>query len=219
MKRAKIFATSLIAGFLLVSAAHAGPWGWSVGVRIGAPCYYPRPWYPYWGVYVRPYPIYVAPGPVVYEAAPVVVQPTPVVMQPAPVSGNVAAYTTPPISTPTPSSAPAIATAGAQGDASKRQASVDYNLQMLRSAEEGVRRYAAMELGRMKAHRAVDPLTATLAGDRSPVVREAAARALALIGDQKSLTALIRAAQVDSDRDVRHSAQFAVEVIRTNLKN
>ena len=34
----------------------------------------------------------------------------------------------------------------------------------------------------------------------------------------QTLTALIRAAQVDEDRDVRHSAQFSVEIIRTNLR-
>jgi len=29
---------------------------------------------------------------------------------------------------------------------------------------------------------------------------------------------LFRAAQVDEDRDVRHSAQFSVEIIRTHLR-
>jgi HEAT repeat protein len=58
-------------------------------------------------------------------------------------------------------------------------------------------------------------LAATLAGDRSPVVRESAARALGLIGSAQALPALQRAAQADSDRDVRRSAQFAVEVIQT----
>jgi HEAT repeat protein len=92
-------------------------------------------------------------------------------------------------------------------------------LQLLRSPDECARRDAAMDLGRMRTDRAVDPLTATLAGDHSPVVRDAAARALGLIAAPRSLTALIRAAQADNDRDVRHSAQFAVEIIRTNLKN
>ena len=41
---------------------------------------------------------------------------------------------------------------------------------------------------------------------------------LTMIGSQRSLNALIYAAQADNDRDVRHSAQFAVEVIRTNLR-
>jgi len=58
-------------------------------------------------------------------------------------------------------------------------------------------------------------LAATLAGDQSPAVRDAAARALGLIGSTKGLPALQRAAQVDNDRDVRRSAQFAVEVIQS----
>src|SRR5262249_5883046 len=74
------------------------------------------------------------------------------------------------------------------------------------------------ELGRMKADRAIDPLLAALAGDRSPVVRDAAARALGLIGSPRALTALLHAAQADNDRDVRHSAPFAVEVIQTNSR-
>ena len=43
-------------------------------------------------------------------------------------------------------------------------------------------------------------------------------RALGLIGSPRALNPLIRAAQEDNDRDVRHSAQFAIEVIRTNLR-
>jgi HEAT repeat protein len=73
-----------------------------------------------------------------------------------------------------------------------------------------------MQLGQLRATTAVQPLTATLAGDQSPVVREAAARALALIGSAQALTALQHAAQADPDRDVRHSAQFAVDIIRNN---
>jgi HEAT repeat protein len=75
-----------------------------------------------------------------------------------------------------------------------------------------------MSLGRLKAERAVDPLAATLAGDRSPAVRDAAARALGLVGSPRGLTALKYAAQADSDRDVRHSAQFAVEIIQSRMK-
>jgi len=55
-----------------------------------------------------------------------------------------------------------------------------------------------------------------LASDRSPAVRDSAARALGLIGSRASLAALDRAAQSDDDRDVRRSAQFAAEVIRTD---
>jgi HEAT repeat protein len=67
----------------------------------------------------------------------------------------------------------------------------------------------------MKSERAIDPLAATLAGDRSAAVREAAARALGLIGSAKALPALRAAALNDNDRDVRHSAEFAVEVVQT----
>jgi hypothetical protein len=44
-------------------------------------------------------------------------------------------------------------------------------------------------------------------------VREAAARGLGLIGAASSLEALQRAALADDDREVRHSAGFAAEVI------
>jgi HEAT repeat protein len=91
---------------------------------------------------------------------------------------------------------------------------VEQNLQRLRDRDERVRADAAVQLGRLRAERAVDPLAATLAGDSSPVVREAAARGLGLIGSVKGLAALRRAAQVDGDRDVRHSAMFAVDVIQ-----
>ena len=94
-------------------------------------------------------------------------------------------------------------------------AEADKNLQMLSDADERVRANAVMQLGRMKAERALDPLAATLAGDRSAAVREAAARALGLIGSAKALPALRGAALNDSDRDVRHSAEFAIAVVQT----
>jgi HEAT repeat protein len=97
-------------------------------------------------------------------------------------------------------------------------AEVDRNLQLLADPSEKVRLDAVLQLGKMKAARAVDPVAATLAGDRSPQVRDAAARALGLIGSPRGLTALKYAAQADNDRDVRHSAQFAVEVIQSNMK-
>jgi HEAT repeat protein len=71
-----------------------------------------------------------------------------------------------------------------------------------------------MQLGRLRAQRAIDPLAATLAGDKSAAVRDAAARALGLIGSPKALPALRRAAQLDADKDVRRSAQFSVEVVQ-----
>jgi HEAT repeat protein len=88
-------------------------------------------------------------------------------------------------------------------------------LQHLADPNERIRADSAVQLGRLKAHRAVDPLTATLAGDQSPLAREAAARALGLIGDVRAMPALRRAAQVDIDATVRSSATFAIDVIQT----
>jgi HEAT repeat protein len=98
-----------------------------------------------------------------------------------------------------------------------RQSDIDHHLQLLANPDERVRLDSVVQLGRLKAYRAVDSLSATLAGDHSPAVREGAARALGLIGSAKALPALQHAAQADDDRDVRHSAQFAAEVIRSNL--
>jgi HEAT repeat protein len=89
-------------------------------------------------------------------------------------------------------------------------------LQLLTNPSEQARSDAVLKLGRLKVQRAVDPLAATLAGDASPAVRETAARALGLIGSPRALAALCHAAQADADRDVRRSAQFAVEIIQTN---
>jgi hypothetical protein len=177
--------------FLVGSAAQAG---WGIGVRIGIPICAP-PCY-----YYRPYPVYYVPPPVVVQPAPVLVpapaaQPayqTPVV-QPANQAQTVAAQS------------PVVAVS---------QSDVNRHLQLLANADERVRADSVMQLGRLKVTQAVDPLAATLAGDRSPVVREAAARALGLIGSPKALTALQNAALADGDRDVRHSAQFAMDVIQ-----
>jgi HEAT repeat protein len=98
-----------------------------------------------------------------------------------------------------------------------RQDSVEQELQLLNGPEDRVRADAAVQLGRMKATRAVQPLTQMLNGNRSAAVREAAARALGLIEAPSSLPALQHAAQADDDRDVRHSAQFAAESIRSNM--
>jgi HEAT repeat protein len=100
---------------------------------------------------------------------------------------------------------------------SARVEEVDAALQQLASADERGRAEAAVQLGRLHADRAVAPLTRALEQDRSPQVREAAARGLGLIAAPSSLSALQRAAQADSDRDVRHSASFAAEIIRSNL--
>lgn len=171
--------------------AQAGRWG--VGVYVG-PGYYG----PYYGGYYAPY--YYAPYPV-YAAPPVVVQQAPVVQQV-------------PVAQPA-NPAPAPVVARSQG-ADTWQADVDRNLQQLADANDQVRADSVMQLGRLKAQVAVDPLTATLAGDRSPQVREAAARALGLIGSAKAVPALQHAAQADNDRDVRHSAEFALDVLQSN---
>jgi hypothetical protein len=216
----------------LVPQAHA--WSnWSVGVRIGGPCY--RPWCGYgWGCY-RPYSaVYIGVPPIVVGApvvaapvvvgvpvvaAPVVVQspPPPPTSSNAPPAEEVAPQPRPVPAPATPQPAPAPlplqpVSAHPQAD---RQAQINQCLQLLGNADEGARLGGVTELGRLKAHRAVDPLAATLAGDRSPIVREAAARALGLIGAPKALPALRRAALSDSDHDVRRSAQFAAEVIQS----
>src|SRR5262249_39254907 len=95
------------------------------------------------------------------------------------------------------------------------QASVDRNVQLLRRAEENARLDCVTQLGRLQDQRALDPLAATLSRDPSPAVREAAARALALIGSPRAIPALRQAAQNDRDHDVRHSAQFALDVLQT----
>ena len=72
---------------------------------------------------------------------------------------------------------------------------------MLTAADEHVRSESVLQLGRMKAYQAVDPLAATLAGDQSPLVRESASRALAMIGSPKAFPALTRAAQADAEHE------------------
>ena len=73
-------------------------------------------------------------------------------------------------------------------------------------------------MGRNKDRGAVSSITRALQDDGSAEVREAAARALGLIGSPQGLPALQQAALADKDRDVRRSASFAAEVIRANMK-
>jgi hypothetical protein len=193
MRTGKIGLLALLALVCLPWAAQAG--GWGVGIRVGFPVYYPPPYYGGY-YYYRPYPVYVAPAPVVVQPAPVA---EPVYAAPAPTAAA------------TPASAPAALTPVPRQDQS------DEYFRQLASADEHVRAGAMVQLGRMKAQRATEPIGQALASDRSPSVREAAARALGLIGSPASLPALQRAAQADEDREVRHSAQFAAEVIRANL--
>jgi HEAT repeat protein len=119
---------------------------------------------------------------------------------------------------PPATSPPAPTYAAPATYAAPQQDGAERHLQLLASPDERVRADAALELGRMRATRAIDRLAAALAGDRSPAVRDAAARALGLIGDRRALPALQHAAQADGDRDVRRSAQFAVEVITAQLR-
>jgi HEAT repeats len=208
------------------SEAHA----WRFGISIGVPLFpysypypypYARPYYPAYGYYAPyGYPYYYAAPPVAVvgaAAAPV----GPVVAQQAPFATVVPV----PLATgPAVGPAPSIASTNAppvtivQASNTESASRAGKLLPQLNDAREQVRRDAAMDLGRLKAATAVDPLVKMLATDTSPVARDAAARALGLIAAPQSLTALIQAAQGDDDRDVRHSAQFSVEIIRTNLR-
>jgi hypothetical protein len=193
-----LLGTALILGLFSGNVAQAGHGSWAVGINIGAPVYYRpyAPYYPYPYPYCyRPYGWYVAPPPVIVQPAPVVE--TVVPGQPVKVA---------------PSAVPALEPITA---ASGKAPEINRHLQLLADPDERVRNESVAQLGRLKAVQAIDPLAATLAGDQSPAVRDAAARALGLIGSTKGLPALQRAAQVDNDRDVRRSAQFAVEVIQS----
>jgi hypothetical protein len=209
MLRIRILALGLLG--LLGSATSPSEAGWSVGIRLGVPlyigpcygCY--RPYY-----YYHPYPLIVQPAPVLVQPVPVA-QPVPA-MQPTSQSATAAA----------PAEARPIAPAavGAQPAVlNQRQLDIDHNMRLLAERDDRTRADAAMHLGRLRAEGAIDPLAATLAGDPSPSVREAAARSLGLIGSSKGLPALQRAAQADADKDVRHTAQYAIDVIQVTRRN
>jgi hypothetical protein len=114
-----------------------------------------------------------------------------------------------PVSTYVPVTPPVAAPA----DPNTQQAVANY-LAALRSPDERVRLDSVTQLGRMRAREAIDPLAATLAGDLSPRVREAAARALGLIGTTQAAPALQRAVQMDCDPSVRQSAQFSLDAVQ-----
>jgi hypothetical protein len=207
------------------------PWSTSqagVFVGIGVPGPYYRPYWGYGGFY-RPYGfgVVVAP-PVVVGAAPVVVQqPTvvqqPVVVQPAytPSTPPPAAAPAPlPMPTPSPATVDAYSTPAVLPAAATRTGNgeIDVALQQLRRGDEQTRADAAVRLGRLHADQAVGAIVKALNSDSSPIVREAAARGLGLIGSPSALSALQYAAQADDDREVRHSASFAAETIRGNLR-
>lgn len=200
MKIRMLFAVVVLASLGLVSHAGARV-GVAIGVGFPLGCYRPYCGYGYYCYRPYYYPaVYVAPPPVVVEAAPVA-QPV-AVLQPVP--------SAPP--TPAPSTQPVVR-AAASAD---QNAEADRYLQHLNNPDERSRSEAMLQLGRMRAARAIEPLTRALSTDQSPVAREAAARALGLIAAPSSLQALQEAAQADNDRDVRNSARFAADVIRSH---
>jgi hypothetical protein len=205
---------------LLGLAANPAQAHWGVGISVGIPIFFP-PCYPCY----RPYPVYYAPAPVYVQPAPVYVQPAPIYVQPAPAPAPAPvpapapqpATSSQPSTPPAQASAPAVTPAIARGQAADdRQSEITNTLEHLRNPDEQARADAVTRLGRLKAQRAIDPLAATLAGDSSAKVREAAAKALGIIGSPKALPSLQRAAKNDADRDVRHTAQFAIELVEAN---
>ena len=168
----------------------AAPVGAHAGFGFSIGVGYGVPIYrPYWGC-----GYYYRPYPVYVVPPPVYVQAVPVVpaapaLQPIPVAQTA----------PTPGE-------------------VEHYLQQLNDPDAPTRAQAALQLGRLRNRRAIDSLNRLLATDRSPSVREAAARALGLIGAPGGLGGLQRAASSDEDRDVRQSAQFAAESIRASLQ-
>jgi hypothetical protein len=201
MRRLRPWAVGAVILLAWPLAAQAGHGGVFFGLNLGVPLFYPGFAYP-------PYPVYVAPPPVVYQPAPVVYQPVPVAAPPgcAPRPAQPACNAAP-APTIQQTAAPPLAAADPQTETTQ-------DLQRLADPDERVRAEAAIQLGRRKAERAADPLAATLAGDRSPQVRETAARALALIGSPRALPALRHAALADGDPTVRHTAEFAAEVVQ-----
>jgi hypothetical protein len=192
----------------LAAPAQAGC-GWSVGVSFGGPvCFRP-----YCGYYYRPYPVYIdAPPLILPPPAPVTIYTVPApTANPAPGPS--------PVPAPNPSLLPPPKPAPAAVVAASAPSAGDYEgcKAQLSATDDKVRADAAIQLGRLKEARAIEPLRRALQSDGSANVREASARALGLIGDVAALKALQYAAQADPDREVRHSAQFAAEVIRSSL--
>ena len=92
---------------------------------------------------------------------------------------------------------PAVAQAPVvQANHSENAARVDELLQQLSNPQERVRQDATLDLGRLKASKAVEPLMRLLATDNSPTVRDAAACGAGLIASPQSLKAAIQAARV-----------------------
>lgn len=200
------FGRSLLVALALVLAASTvqarGRWG--LGFYVGGPCYRPcyRP-----AVIIRPAPIVFAPAPVVLQPAPIVA-----VAAAAPESDYVPSPV--PVAPPAPLAppGPAVTVRGI------RPVSDNGDLEAMNDPSPQARADSIIRLGRNKDQRAIRPLIRTLQEDGSPQVREAAARALGLIGSIEGLSALQQAAQADQERDVRKTASFAAEVIRASLR-
>jgi hypothetical protein len=165
--------------------------------------------------------VYVAPPPVVVGGPPVVVQQPAVIQQPVVTQP---AYSPPPAQPPAPLPPPTpVASSSSPPEvmptvSNSRPGEMDAYLEQLRSGDESTRADALVRLGRLKAENAIGPMVKALNSDPSPKVREAAARGLGLIGSATALSALQYAAQADDDREVRHSASFAAEVIRGRMR-
>lgn len=200
------------------NAEAGGRWVVGIGIGVGPPVY--RPYYPYYG----PYPYYY--GPPVIIAPPILMAPPPVLLAPPTIVPQVTASPAPTVVVPQTAAYPSgpplpaiqlpeppkLSTTVYEGTSNASQP-----LQRLKDSNERVRIEAAMTLGRGKDQQAVGPLVRILREDKSPTMREAAARSLGLIGSQSALSALQTAAQGDDDAEVRHSARFAAEGIRGNL--
>jgi HEAT repeat protein len=81
-----------------------------------------------------------------------------------------------------------------------------------READPDVAKAMIQALGASKDPRATDGLMRVL-GDSAPPVREAAARELGELGDERAVTALIAATR-DSDHEVRLTAVWALDALQ-----
>jgi hypothetical protein len=234
MVRKRWWAGALAGSLALLSGvpAQAGV-GVSVGIGFGGPCYRPYYYRPYWYGYPYYYPrVVVAPSVVVDPAPSVYVAPPPTVVVPAtpaaaPVQQQAPSYNPPPptpVAPPPP--APGLPSAPTPVASTPNNTAVRANwspeaeavMRHIGQGDERSRTDAILHYGRARDIRALEPLTYTLTSDQNPGVRDAAARALGLIGSPSSLEALQRAAMADDDRDVRRSAGYAADVIRSNLR-
>ena len=199
----------------------AQAWG-GIRIGIGLPLYVgPGPYYYGYG-YGYPYRYYYPPPTYVVAAPQVVYQAAPPTVAALPAPGASEAIPNPPVpqysAAAPPSAAPLPPVTNVIPVSNQTSPEVNALVRQLSQTSETGRRDTALQLGRMKAYGALDALANVLTKDTSPIARDGAARALGLIGSQASLKALIYAAQADDDREVRHSAQFAVEAIRSSLR-